>query len=45
MEVKQTNFVTHLITVPLYWLSKILSVKIWWNKFQMVMIANEAAAE
>ena len=40
MEVEQRNFVTHLIiTVPLYyWLSKIPSVKIWSNKFQMVMI-------
>ena len=40
MEVEQTNFVTHLlITVQLYhWLSKNLSVKIWSNKFQMVMI-------
>ena len=39
MEVEQTNFVTYLIiTVPLYyWLSKIPSVKIWSNKFQMVM--------
>ena len=40
MEVEQTNFVTHLIiTVQLYyWLSKNQSVKIWSNKFQMVMI-------
>ena len=40
MEVEQTNFVTHLIiTVQLYyWLSKNSSVKIWSNKFQMVMI-------
>ena len=40
MEVEQTNFVTHLIiTVELYyWLSKNPSVKIWSNKFQMVMI-------
>ena len=40
MEVEQTNFVTHLkITVQLYhWLSKNLSVKVWSNKFQMVMI-------
>ena len=40
MEVKQTNFVTHLIiTVQLYyWLSKNPSVKIWSNKFQMVTI-------
>ena len=42
MEVKQANFVTHLIiTVQLllyYWLSKNPSVKIWSNKFQMVMI-------
>ena len=40
MEVEQTNFVTHLIiTVQLhYWLSKNPSVKIWTNKFQMVMI-------
>ena len=39
MEVKQTNFVTHLIiTIQLYyWLSKNPSVKIWLNKFQMVM--------
>ena len=36
MEVEQTNFVTHLIiTVQL---SKNPSVKIWSNKFQMVMI-------
>ena len=41
MEVEQTNFVTHLvITVQLYhWLSKNPSVKIWSNKFQMVMIS------
>ena len=40
MKVEQTNFVTHLIiTVQLYYLlSKIPSVKIWSNKFQMVMI-------
>ena len=40
MEVEQANFVTHLtITVQsYYWLSKNLSVKIWSNKFQMVMI-------
>ena len=40
MEVEQTNFVTHLIiTVQLYyWSSKNPSVKIWSNKFQMVMI-------
>ena len=40
MEVEQTNCVTHLlITVPLnYSLSKNPSVKIWSNKFQMVMI-------
>ena len=40
MEVEQTNFATHLIiTVQLYHgLSKNLSVKIWSNKFQMVMI-------
>ena len=40
MEVEQTNFVTHLIiAVQLYyWLSKNPSVKIWSNKFQMVMI-------
>ena len=40
MEVEQTNFVTHLIiTVQLYhWLSKNQSVKIWSNKFQMVII-------
>jgi len=36
IEVEQTNFVTHLIiTVQL---SKNPSVKIWSNKFQMVMI-------
>ena len=42
MEVEQTNFVTHLIiTVQLYYsLSKNFSVKIWSNKFQMVMINN-----
>ena len=40
MEFEQTNFVTHLsITEQLYyWLSKNPSVKIWSNKFQMVMI-------
>ena len=40
MEVEQTNFVTHvIITVQLYyWLSKNPSVKIWSNKFQIVMI-------
>ena len=40
MEVEQMNFVAHLIiTVQLYyWLSKNPSVKIWSNKFQMVMI-------
>ena len=40
MKVKQTNFVTQLIiTVQLYYvLSKSTSVKIWSNKFQMVMI-------
>ena len=42
MEFEQMNFVTHLIiTVQLYyWLSKNFSVKIWSNKFQMVMINN-----
>ena len=40
MEVEQMNLVTHLIiAVQLYyWLSKNPSVKIWSNKFQMVMI-------
>ena len=40
MEVEQTIFVTHLIiTVQLYyWLSKNHYVKIWSNKFQMVVI-------
>ena len=40
MEVEQTNFVTHLIIIVqlYYWLSKNPSVKIWSNKFQMVMI-------
>ena len=40
MEVEQTNFVTHLIIIVQlnYWLSKNPSVKIWSNKFQMVMI-------
>ena len=40
MEVEQTNFVIHLIiTIQLYYLlSKNSSVKIWSNKFQMVMI-------
>ena len=42
MGVEQTNFVTHLIiTVQLYHLiiyTKNLSVKIWSNKFQIVMI-------
>ena len=40
MEVEQANFVIHLI-IKLqlyYWLSKNPSVKIWSNKFQMVMI-------
>ena len=40
MEVEQTNFVTQsIITVQLYYcLCKNPSVKIWSNKFQMVMI-------
>ena len=40
MEVEQMNLVTHLIITEqlYYWLSKNLSVKIWSNKFQMVMI-------
>ena len=40
MEVEQTNFVSHLIiTVQLYYrLSKNPSVKIWSNRFQMVMV-------
>ena len=40
MEVEQTNFVTHLIiTVQLHYrLSKNRSVKIWSNKFLMVII-------
>ena len=40
IEVEQTIFVTHLIIkVQLYyWLSKNPYVKIWSNKFQMVMI-------
>ena len=40
MDVERTNFVTHvMIKVQLYyWLSKNDSVKIWSNKFQMVMI-------
>ena len=40
MEVEQTSFVAHLIiTVQLYCLlSKNPSVKIWSNKFQMVMM-------
>ena len=40
MEFEQTIFVTHLIiTVQLYyWLSENPFVKIWSNKFQMVMI-------
>ena len=40
MEVEQTNFVTHLIITvqSYYWLSKNPSVKIWSNKFQIVMI-------
>ena len=40
IEVEQTNFVTHLIiTVQLYhWLSKNPSVKVWSNKFQIVII-------
>ena len=41
MEVKQTNFVTHLIIIVqelYYLLSKNPSVKNWSNKFQMMMI-------
>ena len=40
MEVETTIFMTHvIITVQLYyWSSKNPAVKIWWNKFQMVMI-------
>ena len=40
MKVEQTKFVSHLIiTVQFYyWLSKNPSVKIWTNKFLMVMI-------
>ena len=40
MDVERTNFVTHvLIKGQLYYLlSKNQSVKIWSNKFQMVMI-------
>ena len=40
MEVEQTNFVTYFIITAqsYYWLSKNPSVKIWSNKFQMVMI-------
>ena len=40
MKVEQTNLLTHLIiTVQLhYLLSKSPSVKIWSNKFQMIMI-------
>ena len=38
MEVEQMNFVTHLIIFLYYWLSKNPPVKIWSNKFQMVMI-------
>ena len=47
MEVEQTIFVTHLIiTVQLYYrLSKNLSVKIWSNKFQTVMINFELTWE
>ena len=42
MEVEQMNVVTHLIITvqSYYWLSKNPSVKIWSNKFQMVMINN-----
>ena len=42
VKVKQKNFVTHsIITFRLYYrLSKNLSVKIWSNKFQIVMINN-----
>ena len=41
MEVEQTNFATHLINIVqlFYRLSKIQSVKIWSNKFQMVIIS------
>ena len=47
MEVEQTIFVTHLIiTVQLYYrLSKNLSVKIWSNKFQTVIINFELTWE
>ena len=40
MKVEQTKFVSHLIiAVQLYyWLSKNPSVKIWTNKFLMVMV-------
>ena len=42
MEVEQTNFVTQsIITVQLYYcLCKNPSVKIWSNKFQMVIIVS-----
>ena len=41
MEAEQTNFMTHLVITMqfYYWLSKSPSVKIWSNKFQMVMIS------
>ena len=40
MEVEETNFVIHLIIMVqwYYWLSKNPSVKMWSNKFQMVII-------
>ena len=41
MEVEQTVFVTLIMTVQLFhWLSKNPSVKIWSNKFQVVMTNN-----
>ena len=42
MEVEQTNFVTHsIITVQLYYcLCKNQSVKIWSNKFQLIIIVS-----
>ena len=47
MEVEQTNFVTQLIiTVQwYYWLFQNMSVKIWSNKFQMVIAELHARAK
>ena len=38
MEVEQTNFVTHLTIAVQYIIDYLSSIKIWSNKFEMVMI-------